>query len=222
MAAQSFSFFYKHVLRKPYVLPSKLYPRKEHTLPEILSQQQAAHLFHAVKNIKHRCMIGLLYGAGLRLNELRLLKVNAIDSQAMQIKVVQGKGNKDRFTILPKFILNDLRNYYRQNRTKEFLFEGYIPDRPMHERAIGHAVTQCMKVAGFKDKGFSAHTLRHSFATHLLDNGCDIHTIKELLGHTKLETTMIYLHLQQSKRAAIVSPLDAIMNDSQKVVSSCV
>ena len=214
IAAQSFSFFFKHVLRKPYVLPSKLFPRKEHKLPEILSQQQTAHLFAAVKNIKHRCMIGLLYGAGLRLNELRLLKVNFIDSTAMQIKVVQGKGNKDRFTILPKFILDDLRNYYRQNRPKEFLFEGYIPDRPMHERAIGHMVTQCMKIAGFQGKGFSAHSLRHSFATHLLDQGTDIHTIKELLGHSKLETTMIYLHLQQSKRSTLVSPLDAIMKDS--------
>lgn len=219
MAAQSFSFFYKHVLRKPYALPSKLYPRSEHTLPEILSQQQALHLFLSTKNIKHRCMISLLYGAGLRLNELRLLKVKCIDSTAMQIKVVQGKGNKDRFTILPKFILNDLRNYYRQNRPKEFLFEGYIPDRPMHERAIGHAVRQCMKVAGYSDKKFSAHTLRHSFATHLLDNGCDIHTIKELLGHSKLETTMIYLHLQQSKRAAIVSPLDVVMKDIQNIAS---
>ena len=222
MAAQSFSFFYKHVLRKPYALPSKLYPRKEHKLPEILSQQQAALLFNAVKNIKHRCMIGLLYGAGLRLNELRMLKIKSIDSQAMQIKVVQGKGSKDRFTILPKFILDDLRNYYRQHRPKEFLFVGYNPDRPMHERAIGHAVTQCMKTAGFKDNGFSAHTLRHSFATHLLDNGCDIHTIKELLSHTKLETTMIYLHLQQSKRAAIVSPLDAVMNGALKAEPSCV
>lgn len=166
-------------------------------------------------------MIALLYGAGLRLNELRLLKVKSIDSAAMQIKVVQGKGSKDRFTILPKFILDDLRKYYRQNRPKEYLFEGYIPDRPMHERAIGHAVTQCMKVAGFSDKKFSAHTLRHSFATHLLDNGCDIHTIKELLGHTKLETTMIYLHLQQSKRAAITSPLDVVMNAQIKSMTAC-
>lgn len=164
-------------------------------------------------------MIGLLYGAGLRLNELRLLQVKAIDSSAMQIKVVQGKGNKDRITILSKFILDDLRNYYRQNRLKEFLFEGYIPDRPMHERAIGHAVTQCMKVAGFKDKGFSAHTLRHSFATHLLDQGVDIHSIKELLGHSKLETTMIYLHLQKSKRAMLVSPLDTIMKAATTEVS---
>jgi integrase/recombinase XerD len=215
IAAQSFSFFFKHVLRKPYALPSKLFPRKEHTLPEILSPDQAQHLFGAVNNIKHRCMIGLFYGAGLRLNELRLLKVKSIDSQGMQIKIVQGKGNKDRITILPKFLLEDLRRYYKQNRPKEFLFEGYIPDRPMHERAIGHAVTQCMKVAGFQGKGFSAHTLRHSFATHLLDQGCDIHTIKELLGHTKLETTMIYLHLQQSKRAALISPLDAIMGKTK-------
>ncbi|RAW01845.1 integrase [Pseudochryseolinea flava] len=215
MAAQSFSFFYKHVLRKPYVLPSKLFPRKEHKLPPILSQQQTLQLFAAVKNVKHRCMIGLLYGAGLRLNELRLLKVSSIDSNAMQIKVVQGKGNKDRFTILPRFILDDLRTYYRNHRTKEYLFEGYIPDRPMHERAIGHMVTQCMKVAGFSNKGYSAHTLRHSFATHLLDQGVDIHSIKELLGHTNLETTMIYLHLQQSKRASLISPLDTIMNSLQ-------
>jgi integrase/recombinase XerD len=213
MAAQSFSFFYKNVLKKPYVLPSKLFPRKEHKLPEILSQSQIAHLFQSVKNIKHRCMIGLLYGAGLRLNELRMLKVSAIDSSAMQIKVVQGKGNKDRFTILPKFILDDLRAYYRTHRTKEFLFEGYIPDKPMHERAIGHMVTQCMKVAGYQNRKYSAHTLRHSFATHLLDQGVDIHSIKELLGHTKLETTMIYLHLQQSKRASLISPLDSIMKN---------
>lgn len=221
IAAQSFSFFYKHVLRKPYSLPSKIYPRKEHTLPEILSQHQAVHLFQAVRNIKHRCMIGLLYGAGLRLNELRMLRIKSIDSTAMQIKVVQGKGNKDRFTILPKFILDYLRKYYLQNRPKEFLFEGYIPDRPMHERAIGHMVTQCMKVAGFSGRGFSAHTLRHSFATHLLDQGVDIHSIKELLGHTKLETTMIYLHLQQSKRATLVSPLDTIMKAPAKPEASC-
>ena len=80
---------------------------------------------------------------------MHLHKLNRFPTHHMQIKVVQGKGNKDRFTVLPKFILNDLRNYYRQNRPKEYLFEGYIPDRPMHERAIGHAVTQCMKVAGY-------------------------------------------------------------------------
>ena len=212
MLAQSCSFFYKHVLKKPYLLPSKLYPRKEFKLPEILSQQQVAHLYRAIPNIKHRCIIGILYGAGLRLNELRMLKINAIDSTAMQLKVVQGKGNKDRFTILPKFILNDLRSYYKQDRPKQYLFEGRFHGRPMHERAIGHAVTHSMKVAGLDNRGFSAHTLRHSFATHLLDQGIDIHTIKELLGHTRIETTMVYLHLQQTKRASLISPLDTIMS----------
>lgn len=161
--------------------------------------------------------MGLLYGAGLRLNELRMLKINHVDSKNMQIKVVQGKGNRDRFTILPRFILDDLRTYYRQNRPKLYLFEGYIPDRPMHERAIGHMVSQCVKAAGLQGRKFSAHTLRHSFATHLLDRGIDIHTIKELLGHSKLETTMIYLHLQKSKRAALVSPLDYIMEPTKSL-----
>ena len=213
MLAQSCSFFYKHVLKKPYLLPSKLYPRKEFKLPEILSQQHAAHLFQSIRTLKYRCMIGLFYGSGLRLNELRMLRISAIDSTAMQLKVVQGKGNKDRFTILPKFILDDLRTYYKQERPKEFLFEGRYPGKPMHERAIGHAVTQCMKLAGYQDKGFSPHTLRHSFATHLLDQGVDIHTIKELLGHSKIETTMIYLHLQQTKRASLISPLDKMIGD---------
>ena len=222
LAAQSFSFFYKHVLRKPYKLPSKLYPRKDFTLPEVLSQEQMAHLFRSIGNTKHRCMVALLYGAGLRLNELRTLRIKSVDSSAMQIKVIQGKGNKDRFTLLPHFILEDLRRYYRNDRPKEFLFEGRFPGKPMHERAIGHMVNHCMKVAGFDGRSFSAHTLRHSFATHLLDQGIDIHTIKELLGHTKLETTMIYLHLQQSKRAKLVSPLDAIMCDSTKRESACV
>lgn len=140
----------------------------------------------------------------------------------MQSKVVQGKRNKDRFTILRKFILDDLREYYRNHRPKEYLFEGYIPDRPMHERGIGHMMIRCMKVSGFPGRGFSAHTLRHSFATHLLDQGVDIHTIKELLGHTKLETTMIYLHLQQSKRAALVSPLDFIMCKEPEASTPCV
>jgi len=131
----------------------------------------------------------------------------------MQLKVVQGKGNKDRFTILPKFILNDLRTYFKQDRPKQYLFEGRFLGKPMHERAIGHAVTHSLKIAGLDNKGFSAHSLRHSFATHLLDQGVDIHTIKELLGHTRIETTMVYLHLQQTKRASLVSPLDTIMSE---------
>jgi integrase/recombinase XerD len=214
MAAQSFSFFYKHVLKKPFQLPSKLYPRQEFKLPEILSQQQAAHLYTAAQGLKNKAIVGLLYGAGLRLNELRLLKVSHIDSKAMQIKVVQGKGNKDRFTLLPHFLLQDLRTYYQQHRPQVYLFEGQTAGKPMHARSIQHALGLCYKKARLDGRDFTAHTLRHSFATHLLDEGTDIHTIKQLLGHTKIETTMVYLHLQQSKRALLVSPLDKALQRS--------
>jgi site-specific recombinase XerD len=123
---------------------------------------------------------------------------------------VAGKGGKDRYTILSKSLLEELRFYYRQYRPKVYLFEGQLAGKPMNDRSIQHAIRQCMKQAGLEQFNFSAHTLRHSFATHLLDMGNDIHTIKELLGHSKIETTMIYLHLQQTKRAALVSPLDVL------------
>jgi integrase/recombinase XerD len=126
------------------------------------------------------------------------------------LKVVSGKGGKDRITLLPKGLLNELREYYKQYKPKVYLFEGQVAGKPMNDRSIQHAIRQCMKQAGLEQFNFSAHTLRHSFATHLLDQGNDIHTIKELLGHSKIETTMVYLHLQQTKRAALVSPLDAL------------
>lgn len=211
MVAQACSFFYKHILPTPYVIPHALYPRKEFKLPSILSPEQFSQLYNSIQNRKHKAIIGLFYGTGLRLSELRFLKMTEIDSKNFQIKVVAGKGNKDRFTILPKGILEDLRNYYKRDRPKTYLFEGQKVGVPMNDRSIQHAIRQCMKIAGLEKFEFSAHSLRHSFATHLLDQGTDIHTIKELLGHSKIETTMIYLHLQQKKRAALVSPFDALI-----------
>lgn len=211
MVAQACSFFYKHILPTPYVVPNALYPRKEFRLPDILSEEQFAHLYKSITNYKHKAIIGMFYGTGLRLSELRFLKTTEIDSKNFQIKVISGKGNKDRFTILPRAILEDLRNYFRKDRPKTYLFEGQKPGVAMNDRSIQHAIRQCMKNAGLQEFNFSAHSLRHSFATHLLDNGVDIHTIKELLGHSKIETTMIYLHLTKKKRAALISPLDVIM-----------
>jgi integrase/recombinase XerD len=211
MVAQSCSIFFKHILPTPYVIPNALYPRKEFRLPDILSVEQFAHLYQGIANIKHKAIVGMFYGTGLRLSELKFLRMSEIDSKNFQIKVIAGKGNKDRFTILPKTILEDLRSYYKQYRPKIFLFEGKLNGVPISERSIQHAIRNCMKKAGFESQKFSAHSLRHSFATHMLDSGTDIHTIKELLGHSKIETTMIYLHLQQKKRAALISPLDALM-----------
>lgn len=156
-------------------------------------------------------MVSLFYGTGLRMNELRNIKLTDIDSKSYQIKVVTGKGGKDRFTILPRHLLEPLRNYYKASKPRVYLFEGQHKGSPMHERSIQHFMQTYITKIGLGNLDYSAHTLRHSFATHLLDSGTDIHTIKELLGHSNLTTTMIYLHLQQTKRSAIVSPFDAIM-----------
>lgn len=212
MVAQSCSFFFKHILPTPYLVPHQFYPRKEFKLPDILSIEQITHVLNVTQNIKHKAIIALLYGTGIRLGELRYLQFSAIQRQLFQIKIIAGKGNKDRFTILPQSIIPLLEQYYRVYRPTKYLFEGQIKGVPMNDRSIQHAIRKSMIDAGLGDFKFSAHSLRHSFATHLLDNGNDIHTIKELLGHSKIETTMIYLHLTKQKREKLVSPLDVVLN----------
>lgn len=209
--AQSCSFFYKHVYPSPFIVPSAFYPRKSHKLPQVFTIGQIQQLLSVIENVKHKMIISLFYGAGLRMNELKHVRLSDIDSQSFQVKVVTGKGGKQRFTILPKQLLEPLRHYYKMYRPQEYLFEGQQKGVPMHERSIQHFIHRYITMIGLGNKDYSAHTLRHSFATHLLDSGTDIHTIKELLGHSNLDTTIIYLHLQQSKRAGIVSPFDAVM-----------
>lgn len=211
MTAQSCSFFYKHIYKAEFIVPSAFYPRKEFRLPDILTQEQVLKVLDSATNIKHKLLVGLFYGTGMRMSELKNLQMKHIDRSNSQIKVLAGKGSRDRFTLLPKQLLPEMEQYYRQYRPKIYLFEGQTPGKPMNERSIQHALRQCMKLGGLEQYKFSAHSLRHSFATHLLDQGNDIHTIKELLGHSKIETTMIYLHLQKKKRAALCSPFDFIM-----------
>ena len=215
MVAQSCSFFYKNILRVDYVVPSAFYPRQEFKLPNILAQKEVSHLLESTTNLKHKCMLAMFYGTGLRLDEMCHLKINCIDSQNAQLKVEKGKGNKERYTLLPKQLLEDLRTYYRKDRPKTYLFEGRKTGHPMSNGAMQVAVRNAMVKAGFPKGRYSAHSLRHSFATHLLDSGVDLHSIKELLGHSKIETTMIYLHLQKSKRALLVSPFDQLTQNNQ-------
>ena len=209
--AQSCSFFYKHVCPSPFIVPSAFYPRKTHKLPQVFTIEQIRQLLEVIDNVKHKMIVSLFYGAGLRMNELKYVRLSDIDSKLFQLKVVMAKGGKQRFTILPKELLEPLRQYYKIYRPKAYLFEGQVAGAPMHERSIQHFIQRYITLIGLGGKDYSAHTLRHSFATHLLDSGTDIHTIKELLGHSNLDTTMVYLHLQQSKRAAIVSPFDVVM-----------
>ena len=210
MVAQSCSFFYKNILRVDYVVPSAFYPRQEFKLPNILTQKEVRQLLERTNNFKHKCMLSMFYGTGLRMDEMCHLKINCIDSENAQIKVEKGKGNKERYTLLPKHLLEDLRTYYRKDRPKTYLFEGRKTGWPMSNGAMQVAVKNAMVNAGFPKGRYSAHSLRHSFATHLLDSGVDLHSIKVLLGHSRIETTMVYLHLQKSKRAQLVSPFDQL------------
>jgi len=217
MTAQSCSFFYKHIYRSEFIVPNEFYPRKEFRLPEILSEEQILKVLDSTKNTKHKLLISLFYGTGMRMNELRTLKMAQIDRSNFQIKVIAGKGSRDRFTLLPKQLITQMEAYYWQYRPKVYLFEGQTATKPMNERSVQHAIRQAMRLAGLEQYKFSAHSFRHSFATHLLDQGNDIHTIKELLGHSKIETTMIYLHLQKKKRATLCSPFDFIMTSDERI-----
>lgn len=212
MVASACSYFFKHIITIPYLVPHEFYPRKEFRLPDILKVEQIKILLNSISNIKHKAIISLLYGTGLRLGELRFLKMCHINRANLELKVVSGKGNKDRLTILPKSVLDLLGEYYRLHKPKTYLFEGQTKGVAMNDRSIQHGIRQAMIGAGFEKNQFSAHTLRHSFATHLLDQGTDIHTIKELLGHSKIETTMVYLHLTKQKRAHLISPLDVLFD----------
>lgn len=209
--ASACAYFYKQVIKMPYLLPSALYPQKQFILPNIMSQQQVMQLLAAPLTLKEYCVIGLLYGSGLRISEVAALCIQDIDSPAKRIKVVQGKGAKDRFTLLADTLLEKLRLYYvAAKRPKEFLFTSPQTGKAFHPRSMQLVVTGAMKKAGFAENRFTSHTLRHSFATHMLDNGSNIHVIKTLLGHSKLETTMVYLHLQQHTQFGIISPLDKL------------
>lgn len=165
-------------------------------------------LLGVVNNIKHLCIIKLLYGAGLRLNELLNLKVSDIDSDSMLIHVNGAKGNKDRVVMLSSNVLEDLRKYNLRYKPTEFLFEGQSGGK-YSGRSVQNMVKKAASNAGIKKK-VTPHVLRHSFATHLLESGTDIRYIQQLLGHSSLKTTEIYTHISDVSRSKIKSPLDRL------------
>ena len=211
MAAQSISFFMRHVAKRPYVIPTVIYPRPSSKLPAVMLPEEIMKLIDGVQNIKHRTILMLLYSTGMRVSEIANCKIADIDSANMRIKVVQGKGAKDRYTIMSQQVLLELRAYYLIYKPKEYLFNGYRAAKRYSVRTIQHIMQQALIKAGLKNKHYSIHTIRHSFATHLLDNGTDLHTIKELLGHNNLQTTMQYMHLTSRRIDEILNPYDALL-----------
>lgn len=210
MAAQSISFFCRHVVKRPYVIPSVVYPRRTTNLPPVMSPQEIKTLIDSVKNLKHRTILMMLYSTGMRLSEIANCKIADIDSKNMRIKIVQGKGAKDRFTILSQQVLLELRAYYIIYKPKEYLFNGQVPGKRYSARSIEHLMQKALLQIGLESKNYTIHTIRHSFATHLVDNGTDLHTVKELLGHTSLQTTMQYMHLSSMRISKIINPYDAL------------
>ncbi len=220
MAAQSISFFFRHVLKQAYVIPTVIYPRKSTKLPAVMSASEIKILIDGVKNLKHRTIIMLLYSTGMRLGEVARVKIADIDSGNMRIKVVQGKGAKDRYTILSQQVLAELRAYYIIYKPKEYLFNGSRPGAPMSMRNIQHLVQKSLAQIGLDSKNYTVHTIRHSFATHLVDNGTDLHTVKELLGHSNLQTTLRYLHLTSTRIQGIVNPYDILPRQQSRPETS--
>ncbi|WP_248723259.1 site-specific tyrosine recombinase/integron integrase [Seonamhaeicola sp. ML3] len=202
----SIKFYYEIVLG----LPNRFYdierPRSERKLPVVLSKEEVREILDATNNIKHRCILGLLYSAGLRRSELINLKLTDIDSKRMLIKIDGAKGNKDRYSLLAQSMLDDLREYYKKFRPTKYLFEGQKKEK-YSATSIVKILSSAVYKVGIK-KHVTPHTLRHSFATHLLENGTDLRYIQILLGHNSTKTTEIYTHVATNTFNSIKNPLD--------------
>jgi site-specific recombinase XerD len=201
-------FFHKTLRREPatFQLPSAREPAK---LPEILSRGEVSRMFAAVDNLKHRALLLTTYATGLRASEVIRLKVADVDSERMSIRVEQGKGGKDRYTLLCEKLLAELRRYYLAERPKHWLFPSRIGTGPLSHRSASRIFHDAKARVGIT-KGGGLHCLRHAFATHLLEAGTDIYTIQRLLGHRGVRTTMRYFHLSRQRLMQTESPLELL------------
>ena len=208
-AIAALRFFFTVTLERPdLVRPLRIVtePRKA---PVVLSPEEVARLLEAAPGVKYKAALSVAYGAGLRVSEVAKLKVSDIDSQRMTLRVEQGKGQRDRYVMLSPQLLELLRDWWRAARPQVWLFPGQNPINPVTPRQLNRAVTAAKNLAGIS-KRVSPHTLRHSFATHLLEQGVDIRVIQVLLGHAKLETTALYTRVAVNTVRDIESPLDRL------------
>ncbi len=207
VAYGALQFYYKDVCGRSFFVHAKR-PKKEKNIPTVLSKEEVKRMIEMTINLKHKTMIQLLYGAGMRVSELTHLKMSDIDFDRNMIHVVRGKGAKDRMVQLPKTVIPVLQGQKKVKKSTDFLFTNELRGGKLTETTIQKVVTEAAARANISKK-VSPHTLRHSFATHLLEAGTDIRYIQALLGHAKLETTQIYTHVAVSHIADIVSPLDS-------------
>jgi site-specific recombinase XerD len=208
--AQAYSalkFFYDTTLHRGWEIAGIPRIKREKKLPVVLTFGEVQQILSGIGNIKHRAVLTTIYSGGLRLSEALHLKIIDIDSEAMLIRVDQGKGNKDRYTILAQRTLEVLRDYWKACQPVDWLFPGSCKDRPMGPSTVQRVFRLARERAGI-GKPASVHTLRHCFATHMLEAGADLYHIQQLLGHGSVRTTSIYLHVGKKALGRTVSPLD--------------
>lgn len=214
-AVSAIKIFFERILKRPMVTEALPRPRREKKLPEVLSRNEVMAIINAANNPKHRLLLMLTYSAGLRVSEIVKLQRNDVDPERGLIHIRSGKGYKDRYTTLSRVAYEELAKYIEYYRPEYWLFPG--PNKEKHitgrtaEKVFDHAREKA-KIA----KDCSIHTLRHSFATHLLESGTDLRYVQELLGHSRPETTMIYTHVARKDIQRIQSPLDSMDEESKK------
>ena len=202
-------FLYRHILHRDWMIEYIPYPRREDKLPVVLSPAEVAAVFEATHNLKHRTILMTIYAAGLRVSEVTHLRLSDIDSQRQVIRIRQGKGHKDRQVMLSPKLLEALRIYWKSYRPKVWLFPGESPERPLSSETVWRVCHQAGEAAHLS-KPISPHTLRHCFATHLLEDTIDLRPIQVLLGHRHLKTTSRYLHVSNLAVRTTVSPLERL------------
>ena len=204
----SIKFYYEVVMEMPNRFYSIERPRKKESLPKVISLEEVKSLIEHTNNIKHKCIVSLFYSSGIRLQELLNLKLEDIDSKRMVINIIEGKGGKDRVTMLSESVLVDLRKYFIEWKPKKYLFEGSA-SKKYSNTSISKLIHRASKKAGIR-KRVTPHILRHSFATHLLEAGVDLRYIQTLLGHSSTTTTEIYTQVAIKHLIAIQNPLDSL------------
>lgn len=202
-------WYYQHMLDDEETASQIPYPKEQKTLPQVISREELRDLFDGCLNNKHRVMFRLMYSSGLRRKELINLKPKDIETKdnKRRVRICQGKGKKDRYTVLSEKVLEELRVYFMGYHPKEYLFNGRRKGQPMSAEGMRHALKNAVKRAGIK-RDVNMHILRHCFASHCIEEGMNIKTLQYLLGHSSVQTTMIYLHISDTPLESAFSPLD--------------
>lgn len=199
LAINALKFYYSTILERKFFVNNKIKrPKKEKTLPIVLSKEEIKRMIDNIDNLKHQLMVVLLYSSGLRVSELVGLRLNNIDTQRKTIHICAGKGKKDRITVISQKAIELIDQYLLEYQPLEYVFESYEPGKKISTRTVQLAVVEAGQKAGIK-KTIGPHTLRHSFATHMLENGVNLRYIQSMLGHARLETTQIYTKVATNK-----------------------